>query len=350
MRPRGRPSPWARALAVARRWQRPLLALAAAAVLGWIGWNARRLDWPGAWQAMRALPAPVPLAALALTVLGHAHYGLFDLLSARHWHVPLSRQRVWLVAVVSYAFNLNLGSIVGGAALRWRLYVQAGATALQAARVFGLSVFSNWLGYAVLTSAVLLAGQGLLQPPGPPDAGGSVAREVRHWLAGRGPVWLGTVLGALVLGYLVTVLARQGRAWHLRRTAVTVPRPAWVAAQLAVGAGAWLWTASVPWMLLQGAVPYPRVLATHLLASIVVVAARIPGGLGVLEAVYLVMLGDALPAGTLLGALVLFRVLYYFVPLGWGSAAYWWLERQPGPLATVPAGTAPVLHSTKESP
>lgn len=312
------------------RWHGPLLGLTGLAVLALLVWQARKLDWTAAFVAIREMSPPTLAAAVGLAALGHANYGCFDLLSQQYLGFRLARWRTWLIATVSYAFNLNLGSAIGGAGIRWRLYARQGVGPGVIAQVFSLGVFTNWIGYAALAGSVLVFGQGWFDPGHPADTAGAmahIAHGVRAWLAGNGPLMVGAVLLALVAAYAALVLWGQGHEGHLRGHRLHVPTRRLALTQLLVSVSNWALIAAVVWVLLGREVPYGQVLATQVLASIVMLMVHVPGGLGVLEAVYLTMLHDAVGAGALLGALLVFRVVYFFVPLLWASVSYGVLER-----------------------
>jgi len=57
------------------------------------------------------------------------------------------------------------------------------------------------------------------------------------------------------------------------------------------------------------------VLATQLSAAVIAVPTHVPGGLGVLEAVYLAALGEDAVRNQLIAGLLAFRALYYLAPL-----------------------------------
>jgi uncharacterized membrane protein YbhN (UPF0104 family) len=59
---------------------------------------------------------------------------------------------------------------------------------------------------------------------------------------------------------------------------------------------------------------YPMFLSCYLLAVLAGVVTHVPGGLGVVELVLLKLLPET-PKDELLGALIVFRLFYYFVPL-----------------------------------
>ena len=80
-----------------------------------------------------------------------------------------------------------------------------------------------------------------------------------------------------------------------------------------------------------------------LAASIAGVVTPIPAGLGVLEAVYLALLAGSIRQGTLMGALLAYRALYYLVPLGGGLALYLVLERYAGAHPPSPAEGAEAI-------
>jgi glycosyltransferase 2 family protein len=59
---------------------------------------------------------------------------------------------------------------------------------------------------------------------------------------------------------------------------------------------------------------------------VIAVPTHVPGGLGVLEAVYVAVLGARVPTASLLAALLAFRALYYVLPLAVAAALHLVLE------------------------
>ena len=62
-------------------------------------------------------------------------------------------------------------------------------------------------------------------------------------------------------------------------------------------------------------VSYLGVAAAYVIANVTALITHVPGGLGVIESVITFLL----PQGDIIGALVVFRFVYYLVPLGIGS-------------------------------
>jgi uncharacterized membrane protein YbhN (UPF0104 family) len=69
---------------------------------------------------------------------------------------------------------------------------------------------------------------------------------------------------------------------------------------------------------------------------VLALASHVPGGLGVLEATVLYLL----PGGAAIGALIAFRVVYFFVPLAFGLPLFaiseYVLTARPASAATPP--------------
>lgn len=288
---------------------RGIAALFFAVVAALIFRQARTVDWPAVLQALRALPPGALMVAGALALCSHLAYGTFDWVG-RHCtghRLPLST--TLRMAMTSYAFTLNLGSLIGGVGVRYRLYARRGVDAGTIGQIVGTSVLTNWVGYLVL-AAVL---PWLWQPPA--LAGWSASAW--QWQAG------GAALGCVALAYVVLCAVRGGRALAVRGHAFPLPR--WPVAlwQVVISTGNWMLMGAALWTVLQGQVPYPAALATVLLGAVAGLVLRIPAGLGVLEAVGVALLTtQALGQDTVLAALLAYRALYYFGPLVLAAVAF----------------------------
>jgi uncharacterized membrane protein YbhN (UPF0104 family) len=299
-----------------QRLRRLLLAAFALVVLALLVSNARDMDWAGAWRALRGYAAATLLLAGGLAALSHALYGSFDLLGRGYTGHRLTTLRVWATAFVSYAFNLNLGSLVGGFGLRLRLYSRAGLRAGVIGRIIAISLVTNWLGHAAAGGAVLALGAIELPPSWP-----------LHGLDLRA---CGVALLLAVAGYLAVCAAAPRRRWSVRGHRIELPNARLAFTQLLLSTANWSLMGGVIFVLLGAQVAYPTVLGVLLLAGVAGVITHIPAGLGVLEAVFLVFLGGQLPQATLLGAMLAYRALYYLMPLAVAIAVYFMLEGTAG--------------------
>ena len=131
----------------------------------------------------------------------------------------------------------------------------------------------------------------------------------------------------LALAYVAACKFAHGREWRVRGKRLTLPSPGLALVQLLLSATNWALMGAAMYLLLGGQVEYGKVLGVLMAASIVGVIMPIPGGLGVLEAVYLALLSGSVRQGVLMGAVLAYRALYYLLPLAGGLVLYVLLER-----------------------
>ena len=290
-------------------WARRVVVWGFFGLVAWLLVNqARAIDWDEVLQAIRALPATTLLAAGALAACSFALYSTYDLLGRHLTGHKLGAGTVMGVTFISYAFNLNFGSLIGGVAFRYRLYSRLGLGSATITRVLGFSMLTNWLGYLVVAGAAFCFWPMALPP---------------HWKIDSGGLRvLGAVLLVLSAGYLALCAFSAGRVWRVRGHTFKTPGLAMALLQLAMSCLNWSLMGGVIWLLLQGQVGYPHVLAVLLVAAVAGVVTHVPAGLGVLEAVFVALLSYQVAEATLLGALLAYRGLYYLLPLAVALVAY----------------------------
>ncbi|MGJ7509354.1 lysylphosphatidylglycerol synthase domain-containing protein [Variovorax sp. GT1P44] len=270
--------------------------------------QARTIDWSDVLDSVKAIPSPMLLAALLLAVCSHVLYSTYDLLGRRMTGHRLGTGTVMGVTFISYAFNLNLGSLVGGVAFRYRLYSRLGLDNNTITRVLGFSMLTNWFGYFVVAGAAFCFWPMSLPPDWKVDSGGLRI--------------LGAALLLVGVAYLALCTIAREHTWHIRDHDLDTPPLRIALLQLAMSCGNWVLIGGVIWFLLQQQVAYPTVLAVFLVAAVAGVITHVPGGLGVLEAVFIALLGHVVPQGKLLGALLAYRAIYYLLPLIVASLFY----------------------------
>ena len=283
-------------------WAMRGLALVFVSFVGYMQYQyARDIEWSRVDDSVRALPTAVLATAAALAACSHLLYSTFDLLGRRYTGHTLSTPTVMGVTFTSYAFNLTLGSLVGGVGLRYRLYSRLGLRGGTITCVLTLSLLTNWLGYLLLAGAVFA----LFPLPLPAE-----------WKIGNGALRMaGCVLLALAAAWGALVTLSKQRELTVLGKRFPLPGPRMTLVQLALSCANWMLVAGVIWVLLQGQVAYPTVLAVYLLAAIAGVVTYIPAGLGVLEAVFVMLLSARVGEPELLAALLAYRAVYYLGPL-----------------------------------
>ncbi len=293
------------------------------AVVGWLLVdNAREIEWRQVGEAVHALPKGHLAIAVALALASHVLYSTYDLVSRAQVGFELATSRIVATTFVSYAFNLNLGSLVGGLGFRYRLYSRQGVDDGSITRTIAFSMWTNWFGYLALAGCVFL-----LHPFDPPA----------HWrLSGTSLRVLGALLLSLAIGYLLACAFSPKRAWSLRGHHVELPSLKLALLQLLVAVGNWLLIGAIVWTLLQWRVDFSAALAVLLVAAVAGVITHVPAGVGVLEAVFVTLLAGQLPKNEILGALLAYRAIYYLGPLAVATLVYVRLERGGAALPSVP--------------
>jgi uncharacterized membrane protein YbhN (UPF0104 family) len=250
---------------------------------------------------LRSFPPIRLVLSLAATALGYLALAGYDAVSLGALGRRLPFRRVFYAAFLSYAFANSLPfSVVTGAAVRYRLYSQWGIARSEAARVVTLNTVTYVVG--------LLASAGLafaVQPVLVPGFLHLPLRTVRP---------IGFVCLAAVAAYLVWS-SREGGDLRLWRWELPRPRLRQALAQIGVSSADWVLSGAALYVLLPHRVPFHVFFAVFLLGQIAGLVAQVPGGLGVFEAVMLWGLTPALSTPAVLVGLVVYRLVYFLLPL-----------------------------------
>lgn len=217
-----------------------------------------------------------------------------------------------LVSFICYAFNLTLSTRVGGIGMRYRLYSRLGLPGSTITRIFSLSITTNWLGYILLAGIIFTAG---VVGAGSLVCRSNYAAYSRHWLTDD------------YRGLFVVLRFREAPPYDHQRAKLVLPSWKFALAQMLISSVNWMVMGAIIWLLLGQSVNYFFVLGVLLVSSIAGVIVHIPAGIGVLEAVFIALLaGEHTSKGTIIAALLAYRVLYYFIPLLLALICYLLLE------------------------
>lgn len=300
-------SPWS--------WVGPVVTVVFVGLVGWlIASRVQTIDWSQVGTALRRYDAGTLLLAGVLAALSYGLYMGYDLLGRRYTHHAVPPRRVGTIAFVTYAFNLNFGAWIGSVGMRYRLYTKHGLKPGVIARVLGMSLVTNWLGFMALGGMVFV----LRLVPLPPG-----------WRLGADGLQLaGLVMLGAAFAYLCMCAVSRRRSWKLRGAEIHLPPVHMAMLQLCLSMANWLAMALILFVLLQGRVPVHATLAVLLIASIAGVITHIPAGLGVIEAVFVALLAPQVPEARLLAALFAYRAIYYLVPGALAAITYLSLEHR----------------------
>jgi uncharacterized membrane protein YbhN (UPF0104 family) len=270
--------------------------------------QAVTIEWAKVVQTLKDTKMTTLATGFGLGVLCYFVYASYDLFGRYLLGLNVSVAKTWFVAWLSYAFNLNLSSLVGGIAFRYRLYSRLGVKAGNVTRILGISIATNWLGYILLAGGLFISGQ--VNPP-------------ERWPVNATHLpFIGAGFVALVLVYLGLCAFAKKRVYQVRDTTFTLPSIAIAALQLLVACTHWSLMATVIYQFLAPEVNFATVFAVLLVSSLAGVITHIPGGLGVLEAVFLALLAGQVDKSTILASLFAYRCVFYLMPLAIATPVY----------------------------
>lgn len=298
-----------------RPWLKWLNRAVTVGFIGLVAWliisRAGAIDWDKVLQSLHEMPNGLLVLAAASAAASYAIYASFDWF-ARIYTTQVPKLRQFEIALVSYAFNLNLGALIGSVGFRYRLYSRSGVDAKNIARIVATSMITNWSGYCLL-GGIVFACRCVALPKG--------------WEIGTiGLQLIGVALLLAVAAYLILCARSHGKVWTFRNTEFSLPSLRLACGQIAASSLNWLAIAATIWLLLPDSVSFGAVLAVFLLSSVAGAMTHVPGGLGVLEAVFIALLGGEVSEHRLLAALLAFRAFYYLGPLVIAIGLYIWIE------------------------
>ncbi len=253
--------------------------------------------------AVEAIPVHALAISFVWTVLSYGVLTFYDRLGTIYAGHKVSYRRVSFASFCAYALSHNLGfAAVSGAAVRYRLYAHWGLTPLQIAKVVAFCSLTFGLGGMVLGGAILF-----LEPGSIPFFG----QHLPHWAL----YGVGLLLWAIVGAY-VTLSRVVGR---VRLFGHEVSLPGWRMAilQVLLATVDVAITASIFYALLPHApgLTWLIFLGVYVASYTAGLAANLPGGIGVFDTAMLLGLAPYFDAPVILGAIVVFRLYYYIIPL-----------------------------------
>ncbi|HVH13321.1 MAG TPA: lysylphosphatidylglycerol synthase domain-containing protein, partial [Longimicrobium sp.] len=298
--PRVSPSAgWRRAL----RWVSPAVGLALFAAAVWVlNHSLQEVSYREVRASIHALPLSGLLLSILFTALNYAVLCGFDLLAFRYVGQRLTQWKVAVTSFIGYAVANNVGfAIISGTSVRYRFYSRWGLSGADISRIVVFYTGTFWLGFLVLAGWSMVADP----HPGLRDLLGPTLVSVTGW-----------ALLTIAVAYVVAAGVRREPIplwkWH-----VPVPPLRMVAMQYLLSTIDWALAAGVFYVLLpRTELTFAEFLGAFLAAQLLGLVSHVPGGVGVFEGTMVVLLQKYLPLEQVVSSLVIYRLIYYIIPLG----------------------------------
>ncbi|WP_413467351.1 lysylphosphatidylglycerol synthase domain-containing protein [Pleurocapsa sp. FMAR1] len=279
-----------------------------------IATELRKYSLKDVFNSLNAIPNQYLLLAIALTTINYLLLTGYDTLAVKYINQSLAYKRTALVAVISYGISNSVGfALLSGSAIRYKFYSAWGYSAIKIAQIITFCNLSFWLGLFAVGGAVFA-----LTPLEIPKQLNLPFLSVRP---------LGFVFLAIIIAYLLwSGLSKKPlkiKNWTLPHLPFKLSL-----AQIALTSLDWMFAAAVLYVLL----PVPKhfsflgFFGIYLLGQIAGIISNVPGGLGVFETILILLLSPPIPSSQLLGSLLAYRGIYYFLPLGASILLLGWYE------------------------
>ncbi|MEH2194414.1 MAG: lysylphosphatidylglycerol synthase domain-containing protein [Nostoc sp.] len=254
-------------------------------------------------NSLAAIPKSRLSWAIWLTALGYLVMIGYDILGFSYINRSLNWNKIALTSFISSAFSNTIGfALLTGSAIRYRFYTTWGVSAVAIAQVIAFANFTFWLGMFAVAGCLFL-----INPL-------KIPTQLHLPFATVRPI--GVIFLLLVAGYLLgSIFIKQPLI--IRGQEFRFPDFKISLIQIAISGFDWILAAAVLYAVLPGniSLSYLDFLGIYLLAMFAGVVSNVPGGLGVFETIILLILSSKVSAAAILGSMLAYRGVYYFLPL-----------------------------------
>ncbi len=255
---------------------------------------------------LEAMPFKFVIASIILTVINYFVLAAYDWLALRYTgHGGIPVPKMIAAALLSYAISNNTGHAwAAGGSIRYRFYSKWGVPGWD---ILKISLFQT---ITYLLGALSLGLIGSLVLPHYLSRTVQVPTAI-HWVS------------LLCLGSLLLYWGAIG-FWRkpllIKGFEISLPSPKMAFWQTVVSSIDVVLSSLVLWVLLLGKIDidFGAFVVVFVVAQVVGVLSQVPGGIGVFESAFLWLMSDIEATDqhlVLIGALLLYRVIYYFMPL-----------------------------------
>ncbi len=258
------------------------------------------MSWHDLIGRIRALPWTSVGLALMGTIGSFIALMGYDWSALRYVGARVPLRTMALASFCGYAVGNTIGGLVTASSVRYRVYTATGLEFGDIARIAGFCALAFGFGIVTVGAAGVLLQPHLLTRALGIHSGWTTAAA-------------GIVLAGAALFLLLCALRRPGQTVLGR-----IPLPSFgiAAGQLVISTVELLFAGFAFWVLLpHGSVPFSAFFVVFVVATVAGIISHVPGGVGVFESVMLLGLGTVLPPQAIAAALVVYRAVYFLIPV-----------------------------------
>jgi len=263
-------------------------------------------------SAVADIPAHRLITAFIFMFVNYTLLTLNDRLALSYIGKSLHWAKIAFASFVSNALSFNLGmSLLTGGSSRYSIYSSYGLSVSETAKILAFCNLTIGLGSAGILGILLLS-----------EPTGIIAQIplLKEW---------GKIPGYILLLLVITagILSWSRKSIKIRKHDVSLPPLKYFFAQLAVSVMDFLFASMVLFSLL----PHSSISLFHYIGCYVISVllggiSQIPGGLGVLDSTLMITLSPWYSGTQMIGALMIYRLIYYLFPLCISGALLGWRQ------------------------
>jgi phosphatidylglycerol lysyltransferase len=254
-------------------------------------------------NALKAIPALRIVTALVLALLYYVILGGYDIVAFKYIdsNVSLKSKDILFTCFISNVLASNTGySMLFGGSIRYRLYSMYKVSIVDVTKVIFFSSATTWLG--------LLAIGGFIFTLYPVSLEGMFNLNFSTRMIG--------MFSIAVLFLYVFLSMLNSRSIKIFRWTLTFPNIKIVASQIFLATCDWLVASLTLYTLMPtGYISYFVLLKVFLITQFAVIISQVPGGMGIFETSVALLLPNVATDSGAIGALLAYRVIFYFFPL-----------------------------------
>ena len=253
-------------------------------------------------DAIIAVPNQNIMYACIASFCGYMALSSYDYLALKYIRRKLENWKWIFAGFIGFSVSNNAGhAIVSGGAIRYRLYTRWD---ISASDIIKMVTFS---GFTYLVACFFLVLLGYVCSPNHLLA--AVVSPLINWT-----LMVGSAIGLIV--YLVGCVYYQ-KPLVIKGIDFNLPEFPLGLAQVIIGSVDILMASLVLYCVMESYIDLPFItfMGAFIIAQVLGVYSQVPGGLGVFELVFTNLMPEGQNQATLFAILVVYRIIYYLLPL-----------------------------------
>lgn len=253
-------------------------------------------------NSLADIPWQTIAIASAITAINYMMLSAYDWLGVTYAGLKVPYRRIMLASLISYAISNNAGhALVSGTSVRYRFYSASGVGGWDILKISGFSALTF-----MIAAFTMEAGLSLLVPDAMQQ--GQAAPKLVHTI---------TLISAAALGFYWMAIFFLREPIRFKDYEFRMPSPRLATLQTVIGILDLVVASSILYIFLKDAVPmsFAAFLAIYTLALLAGLISQVPGGIGVFEGTFMWFAGTDSSSVEIMSALVMYRIIYYFLPL-----------------------------------